>query len=161
MNLHQCFSLVFFDDILIYSPDMDKHVNHLRTVLTALQEHHLYVNAKKCFFGQHYVEYLGHIISDKGVATTEVKIKPMLNWPVPKSLKELKGFLGLTGYYRKFVAGYGQILRKDTFNWNTTADEAFQCLNKAMSIVPVLALLDFLKPFIIDIDALGYGLARF
>lgn len=51
MNLHQCFSLVFFDDILIYSPDMDKHVNHLRTVLTALQEHHLYVNAKKCFFG--------------------------------------------------------------------------------------------------------------
>lgn len=95
------------------------------------------------------------------MATTEVKIKPMLNWPVPKSLKELKGFLGLTGYYRKFVAGYGQILRKDTFNWNTTADEAFQCLNKAMSIVPVLALLDFSKPFIIDIDALGYGLARF
>ena len=89
----------------------------------------------------------------------------MLNWPVPRNVKELRGFLRLTGYYQKFVAGYGKItwalteqLKKDQFNWNAVVEESFQQLKKVMVSVPVLALHDFTKPFIIEANAFGIGL---
>ncbi|XP_028548592.1 uncharacterized protein LOC114579071, partial [Dendrobium catenatum] len=158
------FVLVFFDDILIYSRTEVEHWEHLRTVLAVLQEHQLKANLKKCCFAQASVEYLGHVVS-KGVAADQSKIEAMLRWPLPKSLKALRGFLGLTGYYRRFVKGYSTIawplteqLKKDGFLWGEAATSAFESLKKAMTTVPVLALPDFTQTFIVETDASGYGL---
>jgi hypothetical protein len=111
------FVLVFFDDILIYSSTREAHKKHLMIVLKTLQ-------LKKCSFGQPQVEYLGHIISENGLATDPAKIADILNWKEPHNLKTLRGFLGLTGYYRRFIKNYAticqplhQALKKEAFHW--------------------------------------------
>lgn len=91
------FVLVFFDDILIYSRDKDEHCEHVAAVLEVMRNHELYANAKKCEFGQTRVSYLGHVISEKGVAIDPSKVQSVLDWPLPRTIKELRGFLGLTG----------------------------------------------------------------
>lgn len=99
--------LVFFDDILIYSKSLKEHLKHPKIVLTMLREHELYENKKKCSFAKSRVEYLGHVISRKGVEVDPEKIRSIVEWPSPTNVKEVRGFLGLTGYYRRFVHQYG------------------------------------------------------
>jgi hypothetical protein len=118
----QKFVLVFFDDILIYSKSWEDHVRDVDKVLQLLKEQQLYAKPSKCFFGVKEVEYLGHIVSHEGVKIDPNKIKAMMDWPITKTLKNLRGFLGLTGYYRKFVRHYGRIVaplttltKKDAF----------------------------------------------
>ena len=159
------FILVFFDDILVYSRSVEEHEEHLRTVLQILRAEKLFANRKKCLFAQEQIEYLGHVVTRDGVAADPSKVKAMLEWPVPKSIRELRGFLGLTGYYRKFVKGYGKIaspltdqLKKDCFKWNEEANEAFETLRTTMSTLPVLVLPDFSQPFVIEADASGFGI---
>ena len=105
------FVMVFLDDILIYSSTLEDHVIHFQQVLENLRVNKLYLKHSKCSFAQHSLEYLGHIISDKGVATDASKIQSMLSWPTPTTMTELRAFLGLTGYYRKFVEHYGLIAK--------------------------------------------------
>lgn len=115
------FVLVFFDDILVYSRLLDQHLEHLSVVLADLRRNHLY--AKKCLFAQAQVEYLGHIVYVEGVATDRSKVAAKLDWSVPQNIKELQGFLGLIGYFWKFVQLYSTItwpltkqLKKDHFS---------------------------------------------
>ncbi|XP_026410722.1 uncharacterized protein LOC113305945 [Papaver somniferum] len=105
------FILVVFDDILIYSPDMETHLQHFSTAFSILKEHSLFAKFSKCSFGQSQIEYLGHIISSEGVAADPEKISCMVKWTIPTTLRYLRGFLGLTGYYRKFVNNYGLICK--------------------------------------------------
>ena len=129
-----------------------------------MRQHQLYVNQKKCSFGQDELEYLGHIVSEKGVAADPKKVAAMVDWPMPKDLKSLRGFLGLTGYYRCFVKSYGkiaspltQLLKKDSFLWSKKAQASFEELKTTMVNLPVLAVPNFNKLFIIESDASRTG----
>lgn len=157
--------LVFFDDILVYNPSMESHLQHLEVVLSKLQEHSLKVKESKCTFAADQVEYLGHIISAQGVAVDPSKIECIRQWPLPKTIKQLRGFLGLAGYYRKYVKGFGVIakpltdmLRKDGFQWSEQAVKAFESLKAALTSTPVLAMPDFSKEFVIECDASDAGI---
>lgn len=105
------FILVFFDDILVYSKTWDGHLMHLRTTMGILAAHEFFIKPSKCAFGQKEVEYLGHIITCEGVRVDPKKIEAMVRWPIPKNVTALRGFLGLTGYYRKFARDYGAIAK--------------------------------------------------
>ncbi|KAL4557540.1 hypothetical protein LXL04_035721 [Taraxacum kok-saghyz] len=157
--------LVFFDDILIYSTCWDSHLHLLTQVLLLLQTHQLVINKKKSSFGIQSVEYLGHIISQHGVSMDPQKITAINTWPTPRNAKGVRGFLGLTGYYRKFIRGYGKIARplteltkKDGFDWSPATQSAFDLLKQTMTTAPLLTLPDFSKPFEIECDASGLGL---
>ncbi|XP_026449232.1 uncharacterized protein LOC113349472 [Papaver somniferum] len=158
------FVLVFFYDILVYSSSLADHLKHLTLVFSLLRQHSLYAKFSKCSFAQPQLEYLGHIITGNGVAADPDKVAAMVSWPQPTTLKQLRSFLGLTGYYRKFIKGYGNIckpltelLKKDSFIWNDDATTAFSAIKSAMNQALVLALPDFTKPFTLETDACSRG----
>lgn len=157
------FVAVFFDDILIYSKGLDEHVEHLKVVMETLKLHALFVKLS-CTFAQESTEYLGHVVGKEGVQVDQKKIQAMINWSVPKNLKQLHGFLGLTGYYRKFVKGYTliaqpltELLKRNKFLWNEKATTAFVELKDKMTKTPVLRLPDFRKVFVVETDASNTG----
>lgn len=158
------FVLVFFDDILVYSPNQETHELQLERVFQILAENQLVVKGEKCSLAQEEVHYLGHIICIGGVKADPAKVVAMTTWSQHKSVKELRGFLGLTGYYHHFIAGYGQIVRpltkllkKGGFTWNNEAGTAFRRLKDAMTEAPVLALPNFLQEFVVECDASKCG----
>ncbi|KAD7479941.1 hypothetical protein E3N88_03077 [Mikania micrantha] len=158
------FVLVFFDDILIYSRNMDQHVYHLDTTLQLLKSHSFFVKLSKCCFGQSHVNFLAHIITSEGVQVEEEKIVAIKSWPIPHNVTQVRGFLGLTGYYRRFVRNYGIIARpltaltkKNGFHWNDEALAAFNALKTALTTAPVLHLPDFDKEFVVECDASSDG----
>lgn len=159
------FVLVFFDDILVYSRTWEDHLNHLRQVLSILAEHQFHVKLSKCAFGQKSVEYLGHVISEEGIRVNQNKIKAMLEWPQPKNLTALRGFLGLTGYYQKFVKDYGTIARpltemtkKGGFKWTEQRRMAFENLMQAVTTTPVLTMPNFDEMFEVHTNASDVGI---
>lgn len=159
------FVLVFFDDILIYTKTWKEHLKHLEKVLSLLEENQFYAKKSKCTFGKQEVEYLGHVISKEGVKVDPKKIKAINEWPQPKNISKLRGFLGLTGYYRRFIKNYAHLiapltnlLKKNSFQWNDEAGKCFEMLKQIMSTTPVLATPDFSKSFVIECDASGYGI---
>lgn len=159
------FVLVFFDDILIYSKSLKEHMEHIEIVLKLLKENQLCAKLSKCVFAVQQVEYLGHVISADGVATDPQKIKAIVDWPIPDNVTKLRSFLGLAGYYRRFIKGYGVIcrplhdlLKKGQFIWKNEHDKAFAQLQQALITAPVLALPDFSQPFILETDASGKGI---
>ena len=154
------FVLVFFDDILIYSSSWAEHLQHIVVVLNALRAHRLHLKRSKCSFGASSVAYLGHVISAAGVAMDADKIAAVASWPVPRSARALRGFLGLSGYYRKFIRDFGiiaapltRLLRRDAFAWDDEAAAAFQALRDALTTGPVLKMPDFDRLFTVDSDA--------
>jgi hypothetical protein len=118
------FVLVFFDDILVFSKTEADHHNHLLQVMQVFREHNLKAKLSKCQFEQDKIEYLGHVISGKGVATDPSKIQDIVKWKTPITIKKLRGFLGLTSYYRRFIPHYAlvcqplySVLKKNAFQW--------------------------------------------
>lgn len=130
------FVLVFFDDILVYSRGWGDHVMHLSEVLQVLRTNQLYAKQSKCVFGATHIEYLGHVISQGTVCMDRAKVESVLNWPSPGSIKELRGFLGLSGYSMRFIRGYGllakpltALLRKEVpWQWAGQEQAAFEQL---------------------------------
>jgi hypothetical protein len=158
------FVLIFFDDILIYNKSWADHLRHLCAVFTKLHRHILFVKRSKCAFGVSSVAYLGHIISKAGVAMDPAKVQAIHDWPVPRSARAVRRFLGLAGYYLKFVHNYGSIaapltilLKKDGFSWGEEAAAAFAALKAAVTTAPVLAMPDFTKIFVVECDASSHG----
>jgi hypothetical protein len=163
--LHHFF-LVFFDDILIYIKTWTDHLTHVDQVLRLLSQPQLFLKQSKCAFGAPEVEYLGHLVGKDGIRVDSKKIEAMQDWSHPKTLKILHGFLGLTGYYRKFIKNYGKIasplmalLKKNSFTWTTAATQAFQTLKTSMCTTLVLSLPDFTKTFVLECDASGKGIS--
>ena len=159
------FVLVFFDDILVYSKSEEDHWQHLCTTLAALNKEQLHLNVSKCAFGMRRLEYLGHIISAEGIEADPAKIQAMVDWPIPQDATALRGFLGLTGYYRRFIRDYGKIaapltllLKPNNYLWSVEASQAFDKLKSAMATTPVLKPPNFSKPFLIETDASGIGI---
>ena len=103
------FVVVYFDDILVYSKNLDKHINHLHCVLVVLRKEKLYANLKKCSFCMHKVVFLDYIVSAKGIEMDEEKVKAIKEWPTPKSITEVRSFHGLTSFYRRFVKDFSTL----------------------------------------------------
>jgi hypothetical protein len=157
--------LVFFDDILIYSKTWKEHLKHLEQVLSLLEKNQFYAKLSKCSFGKEEVEYLGHVISQDGVKVDPEKIKAITEWPKPKNISKLRGFLGLTGYYQRFIKDYAHLttplsnfLKKNSFKWDNCAQECFETLKRVMSSTLVLATPNFAKPSIAECDASRIGI---
>lgn len=122
------FVLVFFDDILVCSPTYEAHLDHLAQVFQWLSADNWKIKLSKCCFAKNTISYLGHVISAEGVSTDPAKVTAVVNWPLPTSVKDVRGFLGLAGYYRKFVQHFGiiakpltELLKKNVpFVWTFT-----------------------------------------
>jgi len=159
------FVVVFMDDILIYSSNDIEHRQHVRRVLERLRQHRLYANRKKCEFGRRSVHFLGHVISNDGIAMDKSKVSAINQWPTPKSVDDVRSFVGLAGYYRKYVHRFGQIaaplfdlLKKDErFAWTAAAQKAFDELKSALMSGPVLIIPDDTLPYTVRVDASGFA----
>jgi len=160
------FVLVFVDDILVYSPTLEEHLLYLQQVFTILQQHKFLLKHSKCSFAQTSLEYLGHIISGTGVSTDPTKVNVVANWATPTNVKQLRGFLGLSGYDRKFIKNYvlfsrplTDLLKKNVpFVWTGQHQLCFDTLRAALISAPVLALPDFSKGFQIETNASAKGI---
>lgn len=159
------FVIVFFDDILVYSPTLQAHGRHLQVVLHLLGSHMFFVKLSKCSFSAMLIEYLGHIITEGKLQADQAKIAAMVTWPVPATVHQIRGFLGLTGYYRWFIHHYAHLaapltdlLKKDSFTWTSTATQAFEALKQVLTTAPVLHLPDFALRFVVDTDASAVGI---
>jgi len=156
---------VYLDDILIYSSTPQEHRNTTHEVLRRLANHDLYLRPEKCEFDQPRVEYLGLIIQEGEVSMDPVKVQAISSWPAPRSLRELRGFLGFANFYRRFIKDFARLARplndltkKDTpWHWDAAQQQAFQTLKHTFSKKPILAMWDPDRPTRIEVDASGYA----
>jgi hypothetical protein len=160
------FVIVFLDDILIYSKSEEEHEHHLRLVLQVLREHQLYAKLSKCYFYQKQIHYLGHIISEQGIAVDPEKIEAIRGWPTPRNVSEVRSFMGLVGYYRRFIVGFSKISHPITslqkkgtkFEWTPKCEENFNLLKELLTSAPVLKIVDPNESFVVCTDACKEGL---
>jgi hypothetical protein len=166
MNELDKFVVVFIDDILIYSKSKAEHAKHLRIVLQRLRDHKLYAKFSNCEFWLDSVKFLGHTISKEGISVDPSKVQEVMDWKPPKSVHQIRSFLGLAGYYRRFLPDFSRIAKPMTellkkgvkFVWSEECDQAFHTLRKHLTSAHVLTQPDMLKPFEVFCDASGTGL---
>ena len=158
--------LCYFDVLLIFSKDIDQHCERLTAVLQRFKKHGLKVKASKCSFGADDPLYLGHTISSKGVHTDPTKIEAIERFPAPVSVEKLRSFLGLAGYYRRFISNFSSVAspltqltqKSTTFQWVLPQQKVFSLLKQSLCTEPVLAYQGFERPFILQTDASNVGL---
>ncbi|WVZ97583.1 hypothetical protein U9M48_043108 [Paspalum notatum var. saurae] len=167
MNEFDKFVVVFIDDILIYSKNEKEHEEHLRIVLTRLREHKLYAKFSKCAFWLKEISFLGHILSGKAVAVDPSKVEDVLNWKQPETITEIRSFLGLAGYYRRFIKDFSKTAKPMTsltkknakYVSSPNCEEALQTLKKLLTSAPVLAQPDSLSRSMCIVMPPAMGLA--
>jgi hypothetical protein len=160
------FVVVFIDDILVYSRIEEEHEEHLHLALQKLREHRLYAKLSKCEFWMKQVAFLGHVISKGGISVDPSKVQDVLSWNAPTSVGDSQSFLGLAGYYRRFIKGFSKIsepmtelLEKDKKSeWTSACEARFQELKKLLTTAPILVMPDMEKSFSIYCDVSGQGL---
>ncbi|GKA04046.1 putative reverse transcriptase domain-containing protein [Tanacetum coccineum] len=160
------FVIVFIDDILIYSKNKQEHKEHLKLILELLKKEELYAKFSKCEFWIPKVQFLGHVIDSEGIHVDPAKIESIKDWTSPKSPTEIRQFLGLAGYYRRFIEGFSKIAKPMTkltqkkvkFEWGDKQEAAFQLLKQKLCSAPILALPEGSKDFIAYCDASKKGL---
>ncbi|GJR29976.1 putative reverse transcriptase domain-containing protein [Tanacetum coccineum] len=160
------FVIVFIDDILIYSKTREEHVEHLRLVLELLKKEKLYAKFSKCEFWLREVQFFGHMINGNGIHVDPSKIEAVKNWKASRTPSEVRSFLGLAGYYRRFIENFSKIAKSltiltqkcNTFDWGEEQEVAFQTLKDKLCNAPILALLDGPEDFVVYCDASGIGL---
>ncbi|GKB63178.1 putative reverse transcriptase domain-containing protein, partial [Tanacetum coccineum] len=161
------FVIVFIDDILVYSKDEEEHGKHLKIILELLKKERLYAKFSKCDFWLDLVQFLGHVIDRNGVHVDPAKIEAIKNWAAPTTPTEVRQFLGLAGYYRRFIEGFSliskpltKLTQKDKkYEWGKEEEEAFQTLKQKLCSAPILALPEGTEDFVVYCDASlkGYG----
>ena len=160
------FVVVFIDDILVYSKSSQEHEEHLRVVLQILREKKLYAKLSKCEFWLDSISFLGHVISKEGVSVDPMKVEAVVGWCRPTNVTEVRSFLGLAGYYRRFVEGFSRIAmplsrltqKQVKFEWTDDCEQSFQELKKRLVTAPVLAIPSGTEGFTIYSDASRKGL---
>jgi hypothetical protein len=160
------FVVVFIDDILIFSKNEEDHDEHLRVVLQKLRENQLYAKLSQCEFWLKEISFLGHIISEGGISVDPNKVKDVLSWKTPQNVSDIRSFLGLAGYYRRFIKEFSKISKPltellakgNTFEWTPRRETNFLELKKRLTMVLVLTMSDMEKLFSIYCDASGQGL---
>jgi hypothetical protein len=160
------FVVVFIDDILIFSKNKEEHAEHLRLVLQKLREHKLYAKRSKCEFWLKEVSFLGHVVSNGGIAIDPSKVQDVLNWKASTNVSEIRSFLGLAGYYRRFIEGFSKLAKPMTalleknakFVWSDKCQTNFEELKRRLTTTLVLTLPDLSKSFSIYYDASHLGL---
>jgi hypothetical protein len=159
-DLGSTFLKVFVDDLNVHSETWDDHLRHLEAVLCKLREVNLKLNPGKYCFAAKTITFLGHVVNREGIQPDPGKVQVVLHFPTPKYVTSVKSFLGLTGYYRKYIKGYSglagplfELTRKDVvFAWNVSCEQAYQALKAALVNAPVLTRLDFRRTFWLDVD---------
>ena len=159
------FVAVYLDDILIYSPTPEDHISDVREVLSILRQHDFYVKLKKCEFEKSEVKFLGHLVGAQGVRVDPDKVRAVVDWTTPKNLQELRSFLGLATYFRKFILGFAAMvapLHKLTgvnvpFVWSPQCQTAFDAVKEALTTAPTLRMPDPSLPYELICDASGQG----
>ena len=160
------FVVIYMDDILVYSKTPEEHVLHLREVFKLLRDAKLYVKLSKCDFWKTELVFLGYTVGADGIKPNPSKIAAVQEWPSPKNVKELRSFLGLATFFRRFVQGFStlvapltSLLRKESaFVWNAVCEQTFLKLKEVLTSAPVLAMPDYDKPFEVWCDASGIGI---
>ncbi|KAI3814135.1 hypothetical protein L1987_18882 [Smallanthus sonchifolius] len=160
------FVIVFIDDILIYSKNEEEHEEHLRLILELLKQEILYAMFSKCEFWIREVQFLGHVVNEKGIHVDPSKIEAIKNWAAPTTPTEVRQFLGLAGYYRRFIEGFSKIAQPLTaltqkgkaYNWGDNQESAFQHLKQKLCSAPILALPEGTDDFVVYCDASIQGL---
>ena len=155
------FVVVYIDDILIFSKTLEEHLQHLQQILEILRQHKLYAKLEKCEFLKEELDYLGFLISKDGIKTQPRKIKAITDWATPKTQSDIRAFLGLAGYYRKFIKDFAKIaaplnnlLHKGTaIIWDDQCETAFQTLKQLLTNAPILAIADPEQPYTATTDA--------
>jgi hypothetical protein len=158
--------VVYFDDILIYSKNLEDHVQHVREVLCILRHEKLFANLPKCHFAQNKLVFLGFVVSANGIEVDSSKVEAIHNWPTPTNVGQVRSFHGLAGFYRRFVKDFStiacplnELTKKNVpFVWGNAQQKAFDELKKRLTEAPLLALPDFAKTFEIECDASGLGI---
>jgi len=155
------FIIVFIDDILIYSKNETDHAEHLRLTLELLKTEQFYAKLSKCEFWIREVHFLGHVVNEKGIHVDPAKVESIQNWPTPKTPSEIHQFLGLAGYYRRFIEGFSKVAQPLTtlthkgtvFRWGDNQEKAFQTLKDKLCCAPILSLPEGTEDFVVYCDA--------